>query len=72
MHAFVLSQLTHAFKCNKSLCLSQQHAGLKFQSGLTSQLMFCATSNVENPGPSSSAENTSQKCLSELVKYVKL
>jgi hypothetical protein len=30
--------------------------------------MFHATSNMENPGPSSSAENTSQKCLLELIK----
>jgi hypothetical protein len=29
MNAFVLSQLTHAFKRSKSLCLSQQCAGLK-------------------------------------------
>jgi hypothetical protein len=35
---------------------------------LAGQLMFHATSIVEKHGPSSTAENTPQKCLPELIK----
>jgi len=62
MLAFVLSQLTPDIRRIESLYppLPACRSKVSMRSDWSADIL-CATSNMENPEPSSSAENTSQK-----------